>query len=225
MKNSILVRVFILPVLLIFLAGQARSADLQVRVFERGGVTPLAGVAVCVGTQAKPEQFGTMTTDAAGLVRFESLPRATLVVTASTSGFKSEQQQLVMSSADRMLVLTLASGGGGPSCMDANQGHSVSSGGPSVKKFLINGGAAASDRHEVVLNSSVSGKVTQFRASEHKDFSDAKWQDYSATARYALSPGKGKKLVYFQVRRHSAMGEAVVESQSPVVSDAITVTR
>jgi len=37
-----------------------------------------------------------------------------------------------------------------------------------------------------------------------------------------LSPEPGRKVVYFQVRRHATDGDAVIETLSPVVRDSIT---
>jgi len=150
------------------------------------------------------------------------LPRAQLLVTASMAGYKSEQEQLVTSNTDRMLVLSLSSGGGGPDCRTVKKGRSVGSGGAVVTGFSIHQGAAGSSRRSVTLNNTVRGKVTQYRASERADLGDAQWQDYRAAPEFMLSEGAGKKVVYFQVRRHSALGDAVVEALSPIVRDAVT---
>ena len=202
-------------------AFQASAADLRVRVFERGGHSPLAGVAVCVGTQAKPGQFGAMITDASGYASFESLPRAQLLVTASMNGYKSEQEQLVTSNTDRMLVLTMSSGGGGPVCMTEKAGVPDYGGGPVIASFAINRGAAAGSQRKVTLNNVVKGQVTQYRASERADFGDAQWQEYTTAPGFMLSEGAGNKTVYFQVRRHSSLGDALVETLSPVVRDSV----
>jgi hypothetical protein len=202
---------------------QASAADLRVRVFERSDHTPLAGVAVCVGTQAKTEQFGAVFTDASGYALFDSLPRAQLLVTASMTGYKSEQEQMVTSNTDRMLVLTLSAGGGGPVCMTEKTAAPGDAGGPVIASFAINRGAATSARRSVTLNNAVRGKVTQYRASERADFADTQWQDYSSAPAFTLSEGAGSKTVFFQVRRHSALGDAVVETLSPVAQDSVTV--
>ena len=209
-------------VLLYFAALQAvQAADLRVRVFERGASKPMAGVSVCLGTQARIDQFGGKVTDANGYVVFESLPRAELLVTASRDGYKSEQERLVTSSTSRMLVLSLTGGGGGPVCSTSGTASAQRHGGLQVTHFVINRGAARTGSGQVTLDASVSGKVTQYRASEHADFSDASWQDFTASSPFVLSPGSGTKRVYFQVRRHSTLNDAMVETLSPVVSDTI----
>ncbi len=54
----------------------ADAADLQVRVFERGGNVPLQGVAVCLGTHARLDQFGAVHTDSEGNALFSELPQS-----------------------------------------------------------------------------------------------------------------------------------------------------
>ena len=201
-------------------AQMAAGADLRVRVFESGGNVPLAGVAVCLGTRARPDQFGAILTDSNGYALFDSLPSAQLLLTAAMPGFKSEQELVVMSNTNRMLLLSLSGGGGGPNCK---------AGGPAihadanlkVERFAINNGAAVTAGRSVTLNHAASGAVTQYRASERSDFSDAEWQDYTAAPLFNLSSGDGEKQVWFQVRRHSSMNDAVVETVSPPVSDTI----
>ncbi|MDH3979726.1 MAG: carboxypeptidase-like regulatory domain-containing protein [Gammaproteobacteria bacterium] len=201
-------------------AQTAIGADLRVRVFERGGNVPLAGVSVCLGTQARLDQLGAKLTDARGFVVFDSLPSAQLLVTASMPGYKSEQELMVTSNANRMLVLSLSGGGGGPNCGAGGPGKRVI-GGLKVERFAINNGAATSAQHSVTLNHAASGAVTQYRVSERSDFSDAEWQDHAAAPVFKLSEGNGRKQIWFQVRRHSSLNDAVVETVSPAVSDSI----
>lgn len=201
-------------------AQAAVAGDLRVRVFERGGDVPLSGVAVCLGTGAKPDQFGAKYTDANGYVVFDSLPRAQLLVTASMPGYKSEQEQMVTSGAGHMLVLSLSSGGGGPVCHAGSNARQAVTG-LRIEHFAINNGAATTARSSVTLSNTVSGEVTQYRASERSDFSDADWQDHSGAPAFTLSEGNGEKQVWFQVRRHSSLNGAVVEITSPAASDTI----
>jgi len=205
---------------LVVAAQAAGAADLRVRVFERGASKPLAGVAVCLGTQARIDQFGAQVTDERGYAVFKSLPGTQMLVTASKHGFKSEQERMVTSNANRMLVLSLTSGGGGPACTAVST-RATPAQGLRVTRFAVNGGAAVTASRHVTLDNAVSGAVTQYRASEHADFSDADWKNYATAPGFELSPGNGVKRVYFQVRRHTALNDAVVESLSPVVSDMV----
>lgn len=213
--RRILLLILCLPVL-------AAAGNLQVRVYERGGNAPLPGVGVCLGTPANITQFGSELTDGQGNVVFADVPRAPLLLTASKSGYKTEQQSVVTSSTDRLLVISLPAGGGGPRCKTGTSRTIPAASGVRVVNLKINQGAGVTASREVRLNHAVSGKPTHYRASEHPDFSGATWLAYTPEPLFELSAGNGRKVVYFQVRRSSGTSGADIQVLSPVVQDAIT---
>ena len=215
---------WLIPFLLAGVAGPAIASDLSVRVFERGGNAPLPEVAVCLGTPARLNQFGAMLTDSGGYAVFSDIPQTALLVTASRAGFKAEQENVVTSNTDRMLVLSLSAGGGGVQCQLDSVAGSQAASGLDVSRFAINNGASRTTQQAVTLDSRVAGEPTQFRASERADLRDAQWQDYSAKVPFELSDGAGRKVVYFQVRRHATINGADLEVLSPVVRDSITLS-
>jgi hypothetical protein len=202
-------------------ASAAFSSELRVRVFERGANAPLAGVAVCLGTPARLDQFGAMLTDPGGYAIFSDIPQAALLVTASKSGFKAEQENMVTSNTDRMLVLSMSAGGGGVQCQLDSSGSSLQTSGLDVSRFAIDNGASKTGQRSVALDNRVAGEPTQYRASERADLLDAEWQAYSERPVFELSEGNGNKIVYFQVRRHATINGADLEVLSPVVHDSI----
>lgn len=202
-------------------ACSAFSSDLSVRVFERGGNAPLAGVAVCLGTPARLDQFGAMLTDPDGYAAFSDIPQTALLVTASRPGFKAEQENIVISNTNRMLVLSLSSGGGGSQCQMDSDGSVQQASGLDVTRFAINNGAAQTGERTVKLDNRVAGEPTQYRASERADLLDAEWQSYSGKPAFELSENAGSKVVYFQVRRHATINGADIEVLSPVARDSI----
>lgn len=208
--------------LLVLLASMAVSAaEVQVRVFERGGKAALAGVAVCLGTPARISQFGARLTDENGNAVFGNVPRATLLVTASKNGYMAEQKNMGASTSDRMLVISLPTGGGGVQCKLGEGAAKLSGKGLSVGRLAMNNGAAVTKTLGVTLDNSVTGQPTQYRASESPDFKGAKWQNYKKAPVFSLSTGMGKKTVYFQVRRHATLNGANLETLSPVRKDTI----
>jgi hypothetical protein len=211
---ALLFAALVLPVL-------AQASELRVRVFERGGNRTLAGVSVCLGTSANPTQFGSDQTDGEGYARFADIPRAPLLITASKAGYKGEQQSLVTSSIPRLLVMSLASGGGGTQCAPVGARAVESPGAMQLTGFSINNGAAASTDRQVHLDHRASGHPNEYRASEDPNFADAQWQPYSDQPVFTLSPGAGKKTVYFQVRRYSKINGADIQTLSAVVHDSI----
>jgi len=198
-----------------------QASDVQVRVFERGGKEPLSGVAVCLGTPARIGQFGAKLTDGSGSVMFNDVPMSIIQITASKGGYMAEQKSVGAASGKRLLVITLPTGGGGVQCpldMVAAQAPDSSM---SVSRFTMSNGAAVATTRNVTLNNTVSGKPTQYRASESSNFKDAAWQTYAKAPVFQLSAGQGRKTVYFQVRRHATLGGANLETLSPIRKDTI----
>jgi len=218
MKHLTSVPVFLL---LLLLSLPISAADIQVQVFERGGKAPLAGVAVCLGTPARISQFGAILSDENGSAVFNGVPRATVVVTASRNGYKAEQETLVLSTANRKLVMSLPTGGGGIQCPLGESSARVTGNGLTISRFAMSSGIAATTTGKVTLDNVVSGKPTQYRASERADFKGADWQGYTKTPAFQLSAGPGRKTVYFQVRRHATSNGANLEILSPVSKDSI----
>ena len=102
--------------LLLMAAVAGYAADVKVQVSEREGNTPLAGAAVCLGTSARIDQFGARLTDQNGFAVFTDVPRTTILVTASGRGYKAEQEIMVTSTSNRVLLMSLPAGGGGVQC-------------------------------------------------------------------------------------------------------------
>ena len=198
----------------------APASELRVRVFERGA-KPLAGVSVCLGTSANPVQFGSHQTDREGYAVFTDVPRASLLITVSKPGYKGYQQSLVTSTIPRLLVMSLPAGGGGAVCTPVGDHAAAGTGGLQISEFSINKGASTSPDREVHLDHRVSGHPSEYRAGENRDLSTAPWQRYSAQPVFVLSPGNGRKTVYFQVRRYSKIDGADIQILSPVVHDTI----
>jgi hypothetical protein len=199
----------------------APASELRVRVFERGAGQPLAGVSVCLGTSANPVQFGSDQTDREGYAAFADVPRASLLITASKPGYKGYQQSLVTSTIPRLLVMSLPAGGGGAVCTPVGGHAAASTDGLQISDFSIDEGAATSPDREVHLDHRASGHPSEYRAGENRELSTASWQPYSAQPVFVLSPGNGRKTVYFQVRRYSKIDGADIQTLSPVVHDTI----
>jgi hypothetical protein len=212
-----------LSALLLLLTGSVAvsAADIQVQVSERGGKAPLVGVAVCLGTSARVDQFGAKLTDQNGYAVFSDVPRTTILVTASGSGYKAEQETMVTSTSNRRLVMSLPTGGGGVQCPLGQPVTGMTGSGLSISRLAMNSGAEATATRSVTLDNVVKGQPTQYRASERADFMGAEWQDYSGAPVFNLSVGNGKKTVYFQVRRHATLNGAKLETLSPARPDSI----
>jgi hypothetical protein len=69
-----------------------------------------------------------------------------------------------------------------------------------VTSFNINNRDGNTTSRSVILNNTVEGSASEYRASESQTFVSAYWKPYSSSPRFTLSDGNGTKTVYFQVR-------------------------
>mgnify|MGYP003572202999 FL=1 len=187
---------------------------LEVRVFNKQSERAVSGAAVCLGTTARPDQFGAVRSDENGVVRFENLNQRPmpLLATVSKQGFQGRKQLLEPMHQSRVLVMKIASGGGGPECNAPaeRQDNGVSSG-LTVDRIRISADSGSPESGKVLVAVTVSGPVNQIRISEQDDFAGASWQTYQPAVAYTLSQGKGRKQVHVQVRRFSEVEGASIE--------------
>ena len=187
-------------------SASAESQWLEVRVFDKQSGRAVADASVCLGTTARPNQFGAMRADDNGVVRFEDFAQipAPLLATVSKQGFQGRQQLLEPLHQSRVLVVKIAPGGGGPECdAPADAAQADASSGLSIARIDVSADPAAGDSGKVLIGAVASGPVNQIRISEKANFDGAPWQAYQPAVAYELSEGKGLKQIHVQVRRIS----------------------
>jgi hypothetical protein len=193
------------------------SRWLEVRVVDKQSGSPIGQAAVCLGTSARPDQFGARRAAADGVVRFDDLPVNSMMLTASKRGYRGKQQRVEPLSGNRVIVLSLARGGGGPVCAAAAADEPPQvTGELEITDVRITADSASSSGNRVVVKTGVSGEADQVRIAESADFAGSEWMDLKAENYYTLSPGKGVKQLYIQVRRRVKTKGASIEALSPV---------
>lgn len=196
-------------------AAQLQSNWLEVQLFDKQDGKPLADAAVCLGTQARLDQFGAKRTDSRGVVRFEGVRPHPLVVTVSGRGYQGRQQLLEPLYQSRVLVLKLVTGGGGAVCDAPLAASGESAPSLTVDAVRIRADINAQVPAGVLVSARVSGPANQIRISEQADFKGAQWQPYAPSVPFTLSAGSGLKQLYVQVRRVSEVQGASIEVISP----------
>ncbi|TCK17234.1 hypothetical protein DFR30_0455 [Thiogranum longum] len=191
---------------------------LEVRVVDKQTGAPVAETSVCLGTSARTDQFGAHRATSDGIVRFDDLPESSMMLTASRRGYQGRQQGLEPMAGNRVVVLNLAPGGGGPVCAAATSAdvQPQAAGELEITAVRVSPDSALSSGAQVAVTVSVSGKADQVRIAETADFAGAKWMDLKPKNRFTLSKGKGVKRLYVQVRRLVEVKGATIESLSPV---------
>ncbi len=201
------------------------AAEVDVRVISTAHDTPMANASVCLGTPAVPNQFGAHRTGPEGQVAFQDVPATPLLLTVSKPQHKGERRLLSANQYDRSVSISLRRGGGGPTCSAPVSEELASMGtGLRIANCKINRGAASTSSRIVTLDCAVVGVPAQYRASEIRDFRNVDWRPYELPVRVELTPGQGKKTVYYQVRRSSEASGASLQMVSNIVSDSIHLT-
>ncbi len=193
------------------------SMALTVQVLDRTAGEAIQGASVCLGTRANPEQLGAKRTAADGMVRFDKALPDQVLVTVTKSGFKGNRQVLETASTNQMLVLKLASGGGGPQCSaPATQSNGQDSGGLRIVEVDVAKQVSTGAEDHVLVSVNVEGKANQIRISESADMSEAEWQALRTPIAYRLGGNSGARDIYLQVRRYAQAEGAKIEVISPV---------
>lgn len=205
------------------LTTNTHAADVTVRVLDKVSGEPLGGAAVCLGTTAQTDQFGAYLTPGDGTVVFRKVPVTTMALTVSKQGYMGYRDIKPPAANDRVFVVPLPQGGLGPQCRTAvaYEGQGAPAQGLHVGALRIAGGRAVTHDRTVTLRATVKGEPTEYRASERPDFEGAEWRPYQEPIRFQLSPGHGRKTVYFQVRKYRKLNGASLQSTSNVVKDSI----
>jgi hypothetical protein len=190
---------------------------IELRILSRQTGEAVSDAAVCLGTTARPDQFGARRSDADGSVRFEGLGGNRVLITVSKAGYQGRQQSLEANHQNRILELKIAPGGGGPRCdVPATASQVDTSSGLAIEKASVRSDPSSGSPGLVQISVTVSGKANQIRVSEKPDFAGAAWQAFRRPLAYTLSPGSGLKQIHIQVRRFSEVQGASVEVISPV---------
>jgi len=191
------------------------SNTLEINLLDQQNGKPLVNAAVCLGTRARLDQFGAGHTDSHGVIHFEDIQPHTLVVTASGRGYQGRQQILEPLDGNRILVVKLVTGGGGPVCDIPPVVPVANQASLTVATVQIREEGPAPGPG-VLVSVRVSGQANQIRLSERADFSGARWQAYQPSIPFRLSKARATGFLYVQVRRIARVQGASLEVVSAV---------
>lgn len=198
------------------MAASLQPSRLEVHLLNSQSGNPVADAAVCLGTSARLDQFGGRRSDSKGVVRFDEVSPNPLVLTVSGNGYQGRRQALEPLYESRILVVKLATGGGGPEC-DVPRLAAADSGAADLTVDAVRVSHDANKSPDGVLVAArASGPVNQIRISEQADFGDVEWRPYKPAVTFTLSAGEGTKQLYVQVRRAAEVQGASLEVVSPV---------
>lgn len=194
-------------------ASRAEAADFGVRVVDEFG-QPLAGAAVCLGTGAQVDQFGTFVTSPDGHVLLNDAPRIPLTIVISKKDYQGVQFIESVRSFNMVTEVTLLLDGTGPVCHSPELAQQEEE-----KRHLSIANLFASKNGSVyTIQSDIDGEPSHYRISTRKDFKDAKWLPYNKRVKFW---GQTDGDLFYQVKRFTGGKKGWLEARSHVASIAV----
>ena len=203
----------LLTALLGFASSNAHAVKFGVRVVGADGA-PVAGAAVCIGTQGNYKKFGAVFTSADGDVIID-VPPVPLVVTVSKNRFSGIRMSEPARRFNLVKTVRLHDGVPGPRC---RAGSSLAeSDAPDAPSGLQIGNVRVSENaFNVAMTPQISGSANSYRVSRSASMNNAEWRQLSARS-IMVEPDLLGGTVYLQVRRVKQAQGATLETQSNVV--------
>lgn len=194
-------------------ASRAEAADFGVRVVDEYG-QPIAGAAVCLGTAAQVDQFGTYVTSPDGHVLLNDAPRTALNIVVSKKDYQGVRFMEPLRSYNMVTEVTLLLDGEGPVCHSPELAQQEEE-----KRHLSIANLYASKNGSVyTIQSDIDGQPSHYRISTRKDFKDAKWLPYNKRVKFW---GQTDGDLFYQVKRFTGGKTGWLEARSHVASIAV----
>lgn len=194
-------------------ASRAEAADFGVRVVDEYG-QPLAGAAVCLGTAAQVDQFGTFVTSPDGHVLLNDAPRVPLNIVVSKKDYQGVRFVEPVRTFNMLTEVTLLLDGEGPVCHSPELAQQEED-----KRHLSIANLFASKNGSVyTIQSEIDGEPSHYRISTRKDFKDAKWLPYNKRVKFW---GQTDGDLFYQVKRFSGGKKGWLEARSHVANIAV----
>lgn len=190
----------------------AQAAKFGVRVVDESG-SPIAGASVCVGLQGNSKQFGSAFTDSQGHVMVD-VPNVPLMLTVSKDRFTGTRTMEPARSFNLIKQVKLREGIPGPRC---KAGSVLADSKPGIPGIIVSDIAIREGVYNTTLSPVVSGEPSQYRVSDNKDFTGAKWQNYSNQIALVGNLSDADK-VYLQLRKRKGSSKAYLETRSEVLT-------
>ncbi len=211
------------------LFSSAHAAKLGVRVLDANSGLPVANAAVCIGTGADPDKYGTAVTSYDGMALYEDIPEKPVLITVSKSNFRGIALQAPLNGSNVIKDVLVTEGLSSKKCRAMKM--------VSLKPGITNG--KTSTNWPLKLNALsyfpsgddglsflayVQGKPTHYRVSTDKSFDGADWKVYSDVLHFApTGRDRGKSKLYFQLKKQVLVDGGSIEAVSDVRSEVVSI--
>jgi hypothetical protein len=214
LSARVLIRLRLFVGLLTAFAGvsMVNAATVGVRIVDELG-QPLSGAAVCFGTAANKEQFGSYITGVDGDIVLHDLPHVALILTISKEKYQGVEMHQPGRNWNLISEVMLLENGIGPVCKHDTFEVTDIKRGLEIQRLDVE-----KNRSFIKIGSQVTGEPSHYRVSQDKSFNGAKWLPYKKTVKYW---GAVQGSLYFQVKRFTGMKKGWLEARSYVANVSV----
>ena len=211
------------------LSSVAHAGKFGVRVLDANTGFPVANAAVCLGTAADRNLYGTGITSHSGVALYDNVPAKAVLITVSKSNYRGIALHSPATRDNVIADVLVTEGLSSKKCralkyVDLKPGitHGKQKADWPLEITALSYFPSGNDGFAFLSYSQ--GKPTHYRVSTDPEFKGAEWLPYSDVFQYSpTSSDRGKNTLYFQLRKEIEAGGGVMEALSVVTSQPVKI--
>lgn len=178
----------------------ASAAKVTVRVVNAQTLMPVSGVAVCLGSEYSPQEFGAERTDAAGEI-VTSTPDDKFILSVASTGHGNYSHEYIARDFDIVYYVALDGRDRDSRCLAPVVNAASAQGKEALQLVSVNVLSHSHHAGTVDVSTRVDGvEPTHIRVSTNSDFGGARWMPYRNVTRHAIETVAATDL-FVQVKR------------------------
>jgi len=212
---------------LVSLSSVAHAGKFGVRVLDANTGLPVANAAVCLGTVADRNLYGTGITTYNGIALYDDVPTKSVFVTVSKANYRGIALHTPATRDNVIADVLVTEGLSSRKCkalkyVDLKPGISHGKHKDDWPLQITSLSYFPSGNDGFAFLSYSKGKPTHYRVSTDPNFVGAEWQLYSDVFQYSPNQADiGKQTLYFQLRKEIKASGGVMEALSEVLSQPV----
>ena len=222
-------RLVLVGTTLFSLSSVAHAGKFGVRVLDANTGLPVANAAVCLGTAADRNLYGTGVTSYSGIALYDNVPAASVLITVSKKNYRGIALRTPASKDNVIADVLVTEGLSSKKCralkyVDLKPGitHGKYKDDWPLEISALSYFPSGNDGFAYLSYSQ--GKPTHYRVSTDPQFGDAEWLPYSDVFQYSPKMSDvGKDILYFQIRKQVKASGGVMEALSVVYSQPVKI--
>ena len=214
---------------LVSLSSVVHAGKFGVRVLDANTGLPVANAAVCLGTAADRNLYGTGITTHSGVALYDNVPEKAVLITVSKSNYRGIALHSPATRDNVIADVLVTEGLSSKKCralkyVDLKPGITQGKYEADWPLQITALSYFPSGNDGFAFLSYSQGKPTHYRVSTDPEFKGAEWLPYTDVFQYSPNQSDlGKETLYFQLRKEIKAGGGVVEALSVVTSHPVKI--